>query len=92
MRTKMSNTFRKTTDQPTILVTSDVSARGVDYPGVTRVIQVGIPHSMEQYIHRVGRTGRAGMDGRGDLVLLPWGARLPDVASHRNTAQVSINH
>ncbi|KAK0482454.1 P-loop containing nucleoside triphosphate hydrolase protein [Armillaria novae-zelandiae] len=72
MRTKMSNTFRKTTDQPTILVTSDVSARGVDYPGVTRVIQVGIPHSMEQYIHRVGRTGRAGMEGRGDLVLLPW--------------------
>ncbi|KAK0215598.1 P-loop containing nucleoside triphosphate hydrolase protein [Armillaria fumosa] len=72
MRTKMSNTFRKTTDKPTILVTSDVSARGVDYPGVTRVIQVGIPHSMEQYIHRVGRTGRAGMEGRGDLVLLPW--------------------
>ncbi|KAK0204233.1 P-loop containing nucleoside triphosphate hydrolase protein [Desarmillaria ectypa] len=72
MRTKMSNTFRKTTDKPTILVTSDVSARGVDYPGVTRVIQVGIPHSMEQYVHRVGRTGRAGMEGRGDLVLLPW--------------------
>lgn len=72
MRTKMSNMFRKTTDKPTILVTSDVSARGVDYPGVTRVIQVGIPHSMEQYVHRVGRTGRAGMEGRGDLVLLPW--------------------
>jgi ATP-dependent RNA helicase MSS116 len=38
---------------------------------VTRVIQVGIPGSTEQYIHRVGRTGRAGKDGRADLLLLP---------------------
>jgi len=36
------------------------------------VIQVGIPGGTEQYIHRVGRTGRAGTQGRGDLVLLPW--------------------
>ncbi|MBW0510428.1 hypothetical protein O181_050143 [Austropuccinia psidii MF-1] len=55
-----------------ILVTSDVSARGVDYPGVTRVIQVGIPTTRDIYVHRVGRTGRAGKSGRGDLVLLPF--------------------
>ncbi|KAK9895498.1 DEAD-domain-containing protein [Cystobasidium minutum MCA 4210] len=55
-----------------ILVTSDVSARGVDYPGVTRVIQVGVPGSKDTYVHRVGRTGRAGKAGRGDIVLLPW--------------------
>ncbi|KAH9822335.1 P-loop containing nucleoside triphosphate hydrolase protein [Melampsora americana] len=55
-----------------VLVTSDVSARGVDYPGVTRVIQIGVPTSRDIYIHRVGRTGRAGKAGRGDLVLLPW--------------------
>lgn len=55
-----------------ILVTSDVSARGVDYPGVTRVIQVGVPGSKDTYVHRVGRTGRAGKSGRGDLVLLPF--------------------
>ena len=58
-----------------ILVTSDVSARGVDYPGVTRVIQVGIPPSKENYVHRLGRTGRAGKAGRGDIVLQPWEAR-----------------
>lgn len=72
-RTKTSDQFRKDKSAASILVTSDVSARGVDYPAVTRVIQVGIPGSPEQYVHRVGRTGR-GLDtaGRADLVLLPW--------------------
>ena len=53
-------------------MTSDVSARGVDYPGVTRVIQIGVPVTPDVYVHRVGRTGRSGAAGRGDLVLLPW--------------------
>ncbi|KAI9614483.1 hypothetical protein KEM48_006058 [Puccinia striiformis f. sp. tritici PST-130] len=57
-----------------VLVTSDVSARGVDYPGVTRVIQIGVPTSRDIYVHRVGRTGRAGKEGRGDLILLPFEA------------------
>lgn len=71
-RTMTSDSFRADNSGASILVTSDVSARGVDYPGVTRVIQVGIPGSTDQYIHRVGRTGRAGTKGRGDLILLPW--------------------
>ncbi|TFK39240.1 P-loop containing nucleoside triphosphate hydrolase protein [Crucibulum laeve] len=71
-RTSTSDMFRNDNSGASILVTSDVSARGVDYPGVTRVIQVGVPSSTEQYIHRVGRTGRAGTSGRGDIVLLPW--------------------
>ncbi|KAJ7199205.1 P-loop containing nucleoside triphosphate hydrolase protein [Mycena pura] len=71
-RTMVSDAFRHAKGGATILVTSDVSARGVDYPGVTRVIQIGIPAGREQYIHRVGRTGRAGTPGRGDLVLLDW--------------------
>ncbi|KAJ7474515.1 P-loop containing nucleoside triphosphate hydrolase protein [Mycena galericulata] len=71
-RTQMSDAFRAAKGGATVLITSDVSARGVDYPGVTRVIQVGIPSGREHYIHRVGRTGRAGTAGRGDLVLLPW--------------------
>jgi ATP-dependent RNA helicase MSS116 len=71
-RTRASDTFRRASTGYSILVSSDVSARGVDYPGVTRVIQVGVPGSRDLYIHRVGRTGRAGKAGRGDLVLLPW--------------------
>ncbi|KAJ8462665.1 hypothetical protein ONZ45_g17854 [Pleurotus djamor] len=72
-RSRTSDAFRADKGVASILVTSDVSARGVDYPGVTRVIQVGIPSTGEQYVHRVGRTGRGGKaGGRGDLVLLPW--------------------
>ncbi|BGP51288.1 hypothetical protein JCM10450v2_007217 [Rhodotorula kratochvilovae] len=71
-RTRASDLFRRASTGYSVLVTSDVSARGVDYPGVTRVVQVGVPPSRDMYIHRVGRTGRAGKAGRGDLVLLPW--------------------
>uniref|UniRef100_A0A7S2W602 ATP-dependent RNA helicase n=1 Tax=Eucampia antarctica TaxID=49252 RepID=A0A7S2W602_9STRA len=66
-RTKMSNLFRKT--DTGVLFTTDVSARGVDYPDVTHVIQFGICDSRETYIHRLGRTGRAGKKGQGILVL-----------------------
>ncbi|WVF69970.1 hypothetical protein IAT40_004755 [Kwoniella sp. CBS 6097] len=77
-RSRASERYRRDT-KPSVLITSDVSARGVDYPGVTRVIQVGVPASAEQYIHRVGRTGRGGKEGgRGDLVLLPFEAGFVD--------------
>jgi ATP-dependent RNA helicase MSS116 len=58
-----------------VLFTSDVSARGVDYPNVTHVIQIGAAESRETYIHRLGRTGRAGKKGQGLLV-------LPQVEKH----------
>ncbi|KAL4363774.1 hypothetical protein GQ457_04G030820 [Hibiscus cannabinus] len=69
-RTRVSDEFRKS--KGLILVTSDVSARGVDYPDVTLVIQVGIPSDRQQYIHRLGRTGRKGKEGQGILLLAPW--------------------
>ncbi|CAA6672921.1 unnamed protein product [Spirodela intermedia] len=69
-RTRVSDEFRKS--KGLILVTSDVSARGVDYPDVTLVIQVGMPSDREQYIHRLGRTGRKGKQGEGILLLAPW--------------------
>ncbi|KAG0021450.1 hypothetical protein BGZ80_002367 [Entomortierella chlamydospora] len=56
-RTSTSRNFRKIRT-PAVLFTSDVSARGVDYPGVGLVIQVGAPLSLDHYIHRIGRTGR----------------------------------
>ncbi|UZJ55278.1 hypothetical protein CBS101457_004598 [Exobasidium rhododendri] len=70
-RFNTSDRFRQDNCGASVLFTSDVSARGVDYPGTTRVIQVGAPPSKDQYIHRLGRTGRAGKSGRGDIVLLP---------------------
>jgi len=72
-RISTSRAFRRDEAQGSVLITSDVSARGVDYPGVTRVIQMGLPASKDMYVHRVGRTGRGGKrDGRGDLVISPW--------------------
>jgi ATP-dependent RNA helicase MSS116 len=69
-RTKVSDEFRRS--KGLILISSDVSARGVDYPDVTLIIQVGLPADREQYIHRLGRTGRKGKEGQGLLLLAPW--------------------
>ncbi|KAL8062868.1 hypothetical protein ABFX02_02G174900 [Erythranthe guttata] len=69
-RTRVSDEFRKS--KGIILVTSDVSARGVDYPDVTLVVQMGVPSDKQQYIHRLGRTGRKGKEGQGILMLAPW--------------------
>ncbi|XP_022871414.1 DEAD-box ATP-dependent RNA helicase 31-like [Olea europaea var. sylvestris] len=69
-RNKISDEFRKS--KGLVLVTSDVSARGVDYPDITLVLQIGVPADRQQYIHRLGRTGRKGKEGRGILLLAPW--------------------
>lgn len=47
----------------TILVATDVAARGIDVSGLTHVINFSIPDDLESYIHRIGRTGRAGKEG-----------------------------
>ncbi|XP_020587921.1 DEAD-box ATP-dependent RNA helicase 31-like [Phalaenopsis equestris] len=69
-RTRVSKEFRES--KGLILVSSDVSARGVDYPDVTLVVQLGVPADRDQYIHRLGRTGRKGKEGKGVLILAPW--------------------
>lgn len=46
-----------------ILVATDVAARGIDIPGITHVFNYEIPNVPEQYIHRIGRTGRASAEG-----------------------------
>jgi ATP-dependent RNA helicase MSS116 len=65
-RTRASDDFRKCASG--ILVSSDVTARGMDFPEVTHVIQVGVPRDRETYIHRIGRTARAGKEGQGWLI------------------------
>ncbi|KAE8779854.1 DEAD-box ATP-dependent RNA helicase 48-like [Hordeum vulgare] len=69
-RTRISEEFRDS--NRLILVTSDVSTRGVNYPDVTLVIQAGVPPGREHYIHRLGRTGREGKSGKGILLIAPW--------------------
>nr|OQO21443.1 ATP-dependent RNA helicase DBP3 [Rachicladosporium sp. CCFEE 5018] len=61
-RTTSLEAFKKG-DVP-ILVATDVAARGLDIPAVKLVINVTFPLTAEDYVHRIGRTGRAGQDGR----------------------------
>lgn len=46
-----------------------VVGRGIDFPNVTLVVQVGLPSTSDAYTHRVGRTARAGKDGRAIILL-----------------------
>ena len=46
-----------------ILVATDVAARGIDVPTISHVFNFGLPMKSEDYVHRIGRTGRAGRDG-----------------------------
>jgi ATP-dependent RNA helicase MSS116 len=66
-RTKTSDVFREGSEL--IMFSSDVTARGMDYPDISMVVQFGLPSNKEQYIHRLGRTARAGKDGCGVLML-----------------------
>lgn len=45
------------------MVASDLAARGLDIEGVTHVVNYDIPHDVDWYVHRIGRTGRAGREG-----------------------------
>ncbi|WP_332646155.1 DEAD/DEAH box helicase [Lysinibacillus sp. 54212] len=60
-RKKALDEFRKGTAR--ILIATDIAARGLDIAGLTHVIHVDVPRTIEQYLHRSGRTGRAGADG-----------------------------
>jgi ATP-dependent RNA helicase RhlE len=47
----------------TVLVATDVAARGIDVTGISHVVNFDLPNTAETYVHRIGRTGRAGADG-----------------------------
>ncbi|MCC7346256.1 MAG: DEAD/DEAH box helicase, partial [Variibacter sp.] len=53
------------------LVASDVAARGLDIPAVSHVFNFDVPHHADDYVHRVGRTGRAGLTGTAITIVSP---------------------
>jgi superfamily II DNA/RNA helicase len=54
-----------------LLVCSDVAARGIDIGGLSHVFNFDVPHHAEDYVHRIGRTGRAGKEGRAFTIANP---------------------
>ena len=62
IRSKTLEAFRS--HQTSLLIATDVAARGIDVRGISHVINFDIPRGVETYIHRAGRTGRAGREGK----------------------------
>jgi superfamily II DNA/RNA helicase len=61
--------FRK--GEVTLLIASDVAARGLDIPDVSHVFNFDVPHHPDDYVHRIGRTGRAGRSGTAITIVAP---------------------
>lgn len=70
IRTSTLKAFTNTHD-PAVLVCTDVASRGLDLPNVDFVIEYDPPFSKEDHLHRIGRTARAGRDGRALIFLQP---------------------
>ena len=69
-----------------VLVASDVAARGLDVPGVSHVINYDVPHHAEDYVHRIGRTGRAGLTG------IAYTLATPEEADNLHEVEKLIGH
>jgi len=68
-RTAALDQFRR--GDISLLVASDVAARGLDIPDVSHVINFDVPHHPDDYVHRIGRTGRAGRSGTAITIVAP---------------------
>ena len=76
MRTKTLDAFRK--GELRLLVASDVAARGLDIPDVSHIFNYDVPHHADDYVHRIGRTGRAGKKGDAYMIVTPADGRSFD--------------
>jgi len=87
-RDRVMNAFR--TGQTELLIATDVAARGLDIPHVSHVINYDLPSSAEVYVHRIGRTGRAGREGSAITILDPREQRLLRSIEQHTKAKVTV--
>lgn len=69
VRTRILDQFRE--GKLRLLIASDVAARGLDIPAVSHVFNFDVPIHAEDYVHRIGRTGRAGREGKAMTICVP---------------------
>jgi superfamily II DNA/RNA helicase len=86
MRTKTLDGFRS--GEVTILVASDVAARGLDIPAVSHIFNFDVPYHPDDYVHRIGRTGRAGRNG--EAYMLVTGADGKNVEAIEKLTKFSL--
>ena len=75
-----------------VLVATDVAARGIDVPTITHVINYGLPMKAEDYVHRIGRTGRAGRQGLAVTLALRDDVSMIRRIQHFTTQQIPVQH
>ena len=68
-RTRTLDAFRS--GEADVLIATDIAARGIDVDGIRMVVNFDVPHEAEVYVHRVGRTARAGARGLALTLLSP---------------------
>ena len=73
-----------------ILVATDVAARGLDVERISHVINYDIPHDTEAYVHRIGRTGRAGREGDAILFVAPREKRMLQAIERATRQQIDL--
>ena len=88
-RDRVMQAFRS--GQTELLVATDVAARGLDIPHVSHVINFDLPSSAEVYVHRIGRTGRAGREGMAITILDPREQRLLRSIELHTKAKVTVS-
>ncbi|WP_296902111.1 C-terminal helicase domain-containing protein, partial [uncultured Megasphaera sp.] len=96
-RNQVLRDFAKAKTQ--ILVATDIAARGIDIEGITHVFNFDVPHDVDYYIHRIGRTGRAGHEGLSVMFATPadenWVRRIEHniqatITKYTLTGQVKV--
>ncbi|WP_375315617.1 DEAD/DEAH box helicase [Spiroplasma endosymbiont of Tipula paludosa] len=87
-RNKAMNAFR--TNKVQVLIATDVAARGIDVDGIDYIFNYDLPREQESYVHRIGRTGRAGETGIA-ITLVNNKKELIDIKRLEQTLNIKIN-
>jgi superfamily II DNA/RNA helicase len=73
-----------------VLVTTDVASRGIDVPTIKLVVNYDVPRDHETYLHRIGRTGRAGNKGRAITFVIPEQRKKMDRIQHELAVEIPV--